>query len=89
MSLEAEELERRRNEAKVGRERCECLNVEHSRVFDSTRHSRNGQEEEHVLERKNNMCEGWKQATGLDLGSKKKCVKVHAKKRALNARKRW
>ena len=43
MSLEAEELISRANEAKVGRERCECLNVEHGRVFDSTRDSCNGQ----------------------------------------------
>ena len=52
MSLEAEELICRANEAKVGRERIECLNVEHGRVFDSTRHSRNGQEEETVVEPK-------------------------------------
>ena len=72
MSLEADELIRRANEANLGRERCKCLNVEHVRLFDSTQHSRNGQEEETVLGPKNNMCEGWKQAAGIDLGSKTK-----------------
>ena len=36
MSLEAEKLISRANEAKVGRERWERLNVEHGRVFDCT-----------------------------------------------------
>ena len=70
MSLEVGELGNIRNEAKVGREKCECLNVEHGRVFDSTQHSCNGQEEETVLEPNNNMCEDLKQAAGIDLGSK-------------------
>ena len=39
-------------------------------MFDGTRNSRNGQEEETVLGPKNNMCEGWKQATRIDLGTK-------------------
>ena len=52
MSLEAEELVSRSNKAKVGRERCEYLNVEHGRVFNSNHNYRNGQEEETVLERK-------------------------------------
>ena len=64
-SLESDEFAR-----VVGRERCKCLNVEYGRVFNSTLHSRERQEEETVLETKNNMCETWKQAARINLGTK-------------------
>ena len=38
MSWEAEELINRANEAKVCRERWDCLNVEHGRVFEGPSH---------------------------------------------------